>query len=179
MQSTDFKLQLSEQAPTFTLIGIDEKEHSLSEFTKDFLVVIFTCNHCPYAKAYEKKLFALHDEFKDVDFVAINANDAAKYPQDSFEGMQEHAKNWPYPYLHDETQKVATAYGALVTPHVFVLDKHRALVYQGGIDDAFRGGDHEEDVTKPYLHDALKALTAGQIPPEAVTPVVGCSIKWK
>lgn len=179
METSDFMMQIDSAAPWFSLPSVDGQTYSLDSFKKEFLVVIFTCNHCPYAQAYEQRLFSIAREFSEkADFVAINANDAAKYPDDSFERMKERAseKGFPYPYLHDETQRVAKAYGALVTPHVFVFDRERKLIYQGGVDNNWENGDA---ATKHYLYDALSAASDGKNIARKMAPVIGCSVKWK
>lgn len=178
MQSDEFKLQIGADAIDFSLPGVDGTTYSLASFDRDVVVVVFTCNHCPYAKAYEKRLFALAKDFSDkAAFVAINSNDAVTYPDDSFPKMKEHAaeKGFPYPYVHDESQDIAHAYGALVTPHVFMF-KSGKLVYQGGVDDNW---ENEGAVSKHYLKDALAEATAGKEVSTKTSPVIGCSIKWK
>ena len=133
MESEDFKLPIGKMAIDFDLPGVDGKTYMLRYFlNRDILVVVFTCNHCPYAQAYENRLIRLAREFlKKAAFIAINSNDAGKYPQDSFENMKIRAreKGFPFPYLYDETQETARAYGALVTPHVFVFDRSGKLAY--------------------------------------------------
>lgn len=180
MESEDFKLPLGSPAIEFDLPGVDGKNYMLRYFhDREIIVVIFTCNHCPYAQAYEGRLIALAKEFsKNAAFFAINSNDASKYPQDSFENMKIRAKEkgFPYPYLHDESQEVARAYGALVTPHVFVFDKSGRLTYQGGVDDNW---ENEKGVTQQYLRDALTELSIGRKVTRKTAPVIGCSIKWK
>ena len=183
MISEDFKLKIEDIAPGFTLPGVDGKSYSLDSFKKAFLAIIWTCNHCPFAIAYEKKLIALAKDFSNADFAAVNSNDAVNYPDDSFERMKERAaeKDFPYPYLHDEFQKAARAYGALVTPHIFVFDKDRKLIYQGGVDDSFSSGDYrnEEPAKEHYLKDALTQISNGEEIKRKTVPVAGCSIKWK
>jgi thiol-disulfide isomerase/thioredoxin len=141
--------------------------------------VIFMCNHCPYVLAWLDRLTAIAEDYADkrVAFAAINSNDPAKYPADSFEGMQELAKErgLPFPYLHDETQEVATAYGAERTPEIFVFDSDLKLRYHGAPDDNY----DETQSSVPYLRNALDAVLAGQRPPVDETPPVGCTIKWK
>ena len=113
-----------------------------------------------------------------MQFLAINANDAARYPADSFENMKVRAtqKGFNFPYLHDESQEVASAYGAQRTPEVFVFDAERTLRYHGAIDDDY---ERPEAVRRPYLRQALDAVLAGELPTTATTPPVGCSVKWK
>lgn len=180
MESEDFKMKIGDSAIEFDLPGVDGKTYMLRYFhNREIIVVVFTCNHCPYAQAYENRLIALANEFsKKAAFVAISSNDAAKYPQDSFENMKIRAKEkgFPYPYLYDESQETARAYGALVTPHIFVFDKSGRLAYQGGVDDNW---ENPAAVTKSYLADALGELAAGRNVTKKTAPVIGCSIKWK
>lgn len=174
-------LKFGDSAPTFSLKGVDGQIHSLDELKgKKGTAVIFSCNHCPYVKAYEDRMIQLAKEYqpKGISFVLINANDPVKYPEDSFENMQKRAreKGYPFPYLWDETQEVARAYGAERTPEAFLFDSELKLRYHGAIDD------HWEDpakVTKQYLRDAVEALLSGQEPEVEETAPVGCTIKWK
>ena len=175
------KIQIGDSALAFELPGVDGRTYSLAEVSagKKATVVVFTCNHCPYVLAWMNRLIAIAKEYagQDVAFVGINANDPNKYPVDSFEGMQKFAQEYalPYPYLHDGSQKVATAYGAERTPEVFLLDTSLTLRYHGAPDD-----NHDEtQASVPYLRDALDAVLAGPEPPVTETPPVGCTIKWK
>ncbi len=144
------------------------------------LVVIFTCNHCPYAKAYEDRIVTLTNHFDEegVQVVLINSNDAENYPEDSFDAMvkRHNEKNYPFPYCHDESQEVAKAYGALCTPHCFVFNHKRLLKYKGRVDDNWRDADA---VTEHNLHDAIDALVHDKEPPAHEVNAIGCSIKWK
>jgi peroxiredoxin len=163
----------------FDLPGVDGRQHSLAQYAdKPVLVVVFTCNHCPYAQAWEGRLIQLQRDYADrgVAFVAINANDPVKYPGDNFEAMQERARTYeyPYPYLQDQPQTTARAYGAERTPEVFVFDGARQLVYHGAPDD----NREAEQVGQHYLRDAIEAALSGQATPVAETPAVGCTIKW-
>lgn len=180
MESEDFKLKIGSMAVDFDLLSVDGKTYMLRYFlNREILVVVFTCNHCPYAQAYENRLIRLAKEFSaKAQFIAINPNDASKYPQDSFENMKIRAmeKRFPYPYLRDESQETARAYGALVTPHVFVFDRAGKLAYQGGVDDNW---ENENAVTRQYLRNALTELAVGMAVTKKTAPVVGCSIKWK
>lgn len=180
MESEDFKMRIGSPAIEFDLPATDGKTYMLRYFhNKDIIVIVFTCNHCPYAQAYEGRLIAIAKEFsKKAAFIAISSNDASKYPQDSFENMKSRAKekSYPFPYLYDETQETARAYGALVTPHVFVFDRSGKLAYQGGVDDNW---ENPAGATKNYLRDALAELSAGRPVTTKAAPVVGCSIKWK
>lgn len=169
----------------FTLKNIDEKSVSLADFSSSKgVVVVFTCNHCPYAIAYEQRLIALHNRYAPQGYpiVAISANDATKYPQDSFEQMQVRAaqRGFPFAYLYDESQAIAHAYGATRTPHVFVLSRTSngewETVYEGAIDDNWQQANA---VKQHYLEDVLDALLAGSPSPIRETPAVGCTIKWK
>ena len=174
-------LKIGDSAPTFSLKGVDEKIHSLDELKGEKgTVVIFSCNHCPYVKAYEDRMIQLAKEYqpKGISFVLINANDPIKYPEDSFENMQKRAqeKGYPFPYLWDETQEVARAYEAERTPEVFLFDSELKLRYHGAIDDNW---EDPAKVTKRYLKDALEALLAGREPEVKETAPVGCTIKWK
>ncbi len=169
------------KAPSFTLWGVDDKQYKLENFAgKKALVIVFMCNHCPYVIAYVERIKQVEEQFRKekVQFIAINANDPIKYPQDSFEHMKRflEEKGIVFPYLYDETQEVAKAYGALLTPHVFLFDEHRKLAYQGGIDNNW---ERKEKASKYFLTDALNAVVKGQIPLQAQAPCIGCSIKWK
>ena len=172
-------LAIGTSAIPFDLPGVDGRQHSLDQYAdKPVLVVVFTCNHCPYAQAWEGRLIQLQRDYTDrgVAFVAINANDPVKYPGDNFEAMQERARayEYPYPYLQDQPQTTARAYGAERTPEVFVFDAARRLVYHGAPDD----NREAEQVGQHYLRDAIEAALAGQPAPMAETPAVGCTIKW-
>jgi len=142
-------------------------------------VVVFTCNHCPYALAWHDRIAQVARDYsgRGVAFVAINSNDAERYPRDSLEAMRQRvaSEDWPMPYLHDETQEVARAYGAQVTPDVFVLDAQRRVRYRGAPDAAY----DDPGQNAKWLRDALDALLDGREPEPAETQPVGCSIKWK
>ena len=175
------KLSLGDKAPYFSLRGTDNRIHDLYEFVDaPVFVVIFTCNHCPYAQAYEKRLVALAKEFgpKGVKFVAICSNDPRGYPEDTFEHMVEKsaALGFPFPYLQDETQITAQAYDAQCTPECYVFDSKQALRYHGAVDDHHQD---ERRVKHHYLRDAIDAALLGQNPASPLTPVIGCSIKWR
>jgi len=181
MQPSGFKLQLGEQAPYFSLQGTDGKIYSLADFRNERgLVVLFTCNHCPYAQAYEERIKALAEKYQPegVQFVAICSNDAVGYPEDSFDNMVKKWKltGWPFPYLQDETQSVAKAYDAACTPEAYVFDAEQHLAYHGCIDD-----NHADTngVSKHYLRDAIEAVLAGNPPKQPLTEAIGCSIKWR
>ncbi len=175
-------LPIGSDGPTFQdLPATDDKSYGLDSFADSKVVVLsFTCNHCPYAIAYEDRFINLANAYtsKGIAFVAINSNDAETYPDDSLENMQVRAqeKGFPFPYLVDETQEVAKAYGAVCTPHIFVLNEERKLVYEGRIDDNWK---EPEQITDKSLQSALDALLAGQPVPSPQTSPLGCSIKWK
>lgn len=171
------------QAPLFSLPGVDGKTHTLDSVKgAKATVIVFSCNHCPYVKLNEDRLIAVFNDYKSlgVGMAAINSNDAVKYPEDSFEEMKTRAreKGFPFPYLRDESQDVARAYGATHTPHLFVFDAGLRLAYTGAIDDD-SSYKVRKPVEKPYLRDALDALIAGKAPPLAETHAIGCTIKWK
>jgi hypothetical protein len=140
-------------------------------------VIVFTCNHCPYALAWHDRIVQAARDYEDVRFLLINPNDAERYPADSFEAMKSRVadEDWPFPYLHDESQEVARAFGAKTTPDIFVLDGEGRLRYRGAPD-----ADHrDQSQGAAWLREALDALLAGEDPPQAETEPVGCSIKWK
>jgi peroxiredoxin len=165
-------------APDFKgIIGTDDKEHSLADFKDAKLVVlVFTCNHCPVASAYEGRLVALQDDYKakGVQLVAVNVNNI---DADRLDKMKERAKakNFNFPYLYDASQKLGHDYGATVTPHVFVLDQQRKVAYMGAVDDK----QNADQVKKTYLRNAIDALLDGKKPPKAVTKQFGCGIQYE
>jgi peroxiredoxin len=174
-------LKIEESAPEFRLRGTDGVTYQLADQKgKKAITVIFSCNHCPYVKAYEDRMIALAREYapRDVQFFLINANDAVKYPEDSFAQMVARAreKDYPFPYLHDESQQVARAYSAQRTPEVFLFDGRFKLRYHGAIDD---NAQEPQKVKQRYLKDALEAVLAGPDPAIKETAPVGCTIKWK
>lgn len=175
------KLNLNDIAPVFSLPGVDDATYSLDSFRdKAILVVIFSCNHCPYVRAWEGRMVQIQADYQDkgVQLVAINANNAATHPTDSFDHMKQRAQQqgFNFLYLRDESQEVARAYGGERTPEVMVFDQERRLRYRGAIDDNY---DDPKAVRAPYLRQALDALLAGQSPEPHETPPVGCSIKWR
>ncbi len=182
-------LQLMDAIPSFNLPATDGKTYSLDSFSSaKLLVVIFSCNHCPYVQAYEDRMIALQRDYgpKGVQLVAINSNETGNHPEDDFPHMVERskAKGFNFPYLRDETQEVARAYGAERTPHIFLFEKvpgtisegarHR-LRYTGRIDDNWQ---NPSAVKSHDLRNALDALLAGKEPPSN-TPAIGCTVKWK
>ncbi len=176
--------RVGDKAIDFSLKNVDGKTVSLADFknAKGF-IVIFTCNHCPFAIAYEDRIIELDKKYKEKGYpvVAINSNDVSIVPEDSYEQMIERAKekNFSFPYLIDETQEIANAYGAQKTPHVYVLSKEKKnliVKYIGTIDDNYKD---VSAVTKTYLSDAVDALIAGKNPNPDFTKAIGCSIKRK
>jgi len=172
-------LDIGDPMPSFSLPATDGMRVRSETIKDPVLVVVFTCNHCPYAESYEDRLIALGNEFDEegVLFVLINSNDATSYPEDSFEQMQVRyaEKDFPFPYCFDETQETARAFGALCTPHCFVFDRDRQLQYKGRIDDNW---EEPENVTEHNLHDAIAAVLKGDELPVAEANAIGCSIKW-
>lgn len=175
------ELAVGNAAPAFSLPGTDGKTHSLADYGDKVhaVAVVFSCNHCPYAKAYEPVLIDLAKKYADkgVEFVLISSNDTNKVPEDSFDNMKQlaKAKKYPFPYLFDEMQAVARAYGARVTPHVFLLDSKHVLRYRGRVSD----NKDQTQVKSNDLVDALDALLAGKEIATNSTKAFGCGIKWK
>lgn len=174
--------KVGDVATDFSLKNINGKKVSLKDFTsaKGFIVV-FTCNHCPYAQAYEDRVLALDKKFKAKGYpvIAINPNNPDKVAEDSFENMQKRAKEkkYSFPYLLDEGQKIYPQYGATKTPHVYVLEKTangNVVKYIGAIDDNYEDGKLAK---KHYVEDAVNALLAGKEVLVKETKAIGCSIK--
>lgn len=178
---SDNKLKIDSLIPGFSLTGVDDKTYSLNDFSdKKILIIIFSCNHCPYVKAYEDRIIALQKEFeKDgVQIVAINSNDDIKYPDDSFDEMKKRAasKGFNFPYLRDETQEIAKAFCATHTPQIFLFNGERKLKYEGKIDDNWQEPDK---VKSAYLREAILEVLAGKEVSVPETFSIGCTIKWK
>lgn len=174
-------LKIGDPAPAFSLPGTDGRTYSLDGLAdKPVLVVVFSCNHCPYVQAYEDRLIAIQRDYvgRGVQVVAINSNDDANYPEDSFEQMmaRAQAKGFNFVYLRDASQDVARAYSATHTPQLFVFDRARTLCYTGKIDDNWQ---NPKAVTRRYLRDTLDALLSNRTPADAQTHAIGCTIKWK
>lgn len=176
-------LALGSKAPSadVKMKGVDGRELSIADAKgKKGTLVIFTCNHCPYVKAWDTRIAALGNEFskKGVGVIAINSNDPAVQAEDGFSQMQERSKKLglAYPYVVDATSDVARAFGATRTPEIFLFDATGALVYHGAVDDNSRD---PEKVRKRWLRDALEALVAGEPPPVAQTKAFGCTIKFR
>jgi peroxiredoxin len=169
-------------APAFELPDTAGATHRVDADTSAAgpTAVVFTCNHCPYALAWHDRLMDVARDYADrgVRILAINSNDAERYPRDSFEAMRARVEGdggWPAPYLHDATQEVAGAYGARTTPDVFVLDAGGRLAYRGAPD-----ADHGDPAQRArWLREALDAVLDGREVQRAETEPVGCSIKWR
>ena len=168
------------KAPAFSLPGTDGSVHSLDSFADaEALLVVFTCNHCPYARASEGRLVAIARDYAPrVAVVAINPNDAVAYPDDAMEAMVARAESarFNFPYLRDDSQAVARAYDAACTPDPFLFDRDRRLVYHGRIDDNWKD---QAAVTRQDLRRAIDAVLEGRPVGFEPVPSMGCSIKWK
>ncbi len=177
-------VKIGDKAPDFMIMNVDSLRITLSTYRDaEGLIVVFTCNHCPFSKAYEDRIIELHNTYASQGWpvLAINPNDPTIEPEDSFEKMQERAKEkkYPFAYAFDATQSVAKAYGARRTPHVFLLRKTKAgfiVEYIGAIDDSPRDADA---VSERFVQDAIAALKAGKAPSSPMTKAIGCTIKWK
>ena len=174
-------LKIGSTAPDFNLPGIDGKKYSLASFKdKKALIVIFSCNHCPYVQAYEDRMKQIQKDYqsKDVEVIAINSNEDKGYPEDSFDNMKKRAaeQNFNFLYLRDEEQSVARAYDATHTPEIFLFDGNRKLAFHGKIDDNWQ---EPSKVQNHYLKNALDELLAGKEISVPETFTIGCTIKWK
>ena len=172
-------VKLGSVAPYFNLPDTLGKNVSIEDFDSELLIIVFTCNHCPYAKAVEDRLIKLGKEYKnDVDFVLISSNDSENYPEDSPKKMAERhtEKGYPFPYLFDETQEVAKAYSAVCTPDIFLYNDDRKLEYRGRIDDNWQ---NPEQVEREELKMAIEAVLNGKTIDFEQKPSMGCNIKWK
>jgi peroxiredoxin len=176
-----YTLEIGNKAPWFELPATDGKTYKLSDFDKNkYLVIFFTCNHCPYVKGSDEVTRSTANKFasKGVAFVAINSNSSNTNEEDSFNNMIERMKqnNFPWVYLHDKTQEIAKTYGALKTPHFYVFDEKRELVYTG------RGVDNPRDTSKMTVNDldrVLTELTENKPISRKLTNPIGCTIKWE
>ena len=173
-------LKTGDTAPDFSLMGIDDKMHSLESYVgSKGLLVIFMCNHCPYVKAKIDAIKQIHEKFKEsVALVGINSNDSTKYPDDSFENMKKIAneKGMKFDYLVDEKQDVAKKYGAICTPDPFLFDQNRKLIFHGRIDNAMNPDD---TATENTMQKNIEKYLAGEKIEKDFDPSIGCSIKWK
>jgi peroxiredoxin len=172
-------LALGDPAPGFRLRGVDGGEHTLESYEEaSLLALIQSCNHCPYVLAWEGRMSALARSYggRGVRVVAVNSNDANRYPEDSFERMvaRAAAEQFAFDYLYDPAQELARALGSQRTPEAFLFDRDRRLVYHGAIDD----NRDDAAVGRHYLGDAIEASLGGQAAPVSETAPVGCSVKW-
>jgi peroxiredoxin len=182
--ATSVGVVVGDLAPSFRLKNVDGKFVALDDYrTSKGLVVVFTCNHCPYSVKYEDRIIALAAETSRLGFplIAINPNDPVKVPEDSYENMKVRAKEkgFMFPYIVDETQEVAKQYGAKRTPHVFVLLHNGGawqVAYVGAIDD---NANDPDKVESRFVLDAAKSLASGAKPAVSQTKAIGCTIKWK
>ena len=175
-----FTLRLGQKAPEFNLISTSNEKVSITSFDSKFLVIFFTCNHCPYVTGSDEVTRQTANKFKDKDvsFVAINSNSANTYQEDSFENMvlRMEEYNFPWVYLHDADQEIALKYGALKTPHFYVFNEQRELVYTG------RGVDSPLDANKIKINNlelVLDELTSNTLISIPITNPIGCSVKWE
>jgi peroxiredoxin len=175
------QLSLGMPAPPFlNLPGTDGTKYSLATFAgKKILVIVFSCNHCPYVQAYEGRMIAFQRDYSQqgVLLLAINSNETVHYPEDNFDAMVKRAasEKFNFPYLRDDNQSVATAYGATHTPQFFVFDEKRHLRYRGKMDDNHQ---NPSAVKSMYLRNAVDQLLAGKETAEPETYSIGCTIKW-
>ncbi len=181
MSNAPFTLALNATAPDFNLKGTDQKFYDLASFSdKKVLVIFFTCNHCPYVINSDEITRKTAEKYasQGVAFVGINSNSAATYPEDSFEKMIERmqAHHFPWIYLRDESQQTALAYGALRTPHFFVFDENRHLIYTGRAIDSPR---IPAKITINDLENALDDYLAHKPVRVSVTNPIGCNVKWE
>ena len=172
-------LKVGDNAPEFNLKGVDEKNHSLQDYSKRGLLIIFMCNHCPYVKAKIEAIKEIHKKFnEDIAIIGINSNDPLEVPEDDFEHMKMIAKenNFQFDYLIDETQEIAKKYGAVCTPDPFLFDSEKKLVFHGRIDDAMKP---DATVSEKVMINNIEKLLAGKKIQKDFDPSIGCSIKWK
>ncbi len=175
------KKTLGTPTPDFDLVSVDGQRYSLASFKdKKVLVIMFICNHCPYVQAIEDRILQLQRDYaaQSVQLVGICSNDPTDYPDDSPENLKKRwqTKDYRFPYLVDETQEMAKAYGAVCTPDIFVYDINRKLVYHGQLDNNWKEPDK---VTRRDLQEAIDTLLKGQKPSENQMSSMGCSIKWR
>jgi peroxiredoxin len=171
--------KVGDPAPPLDLPDTEGRLQPLAAQDTAATVVVWTCNHCPYALGWHDRLIEVARDYapREVRFLAVNSNDAERYPADSLDAMRERvqAEDWPFPYLHDESQDAASAWAAQVTPHVYVVDRSGVIRYEGAPD-----ADHmDPGQNASWLREALDAVLAGEQPARAATEPVGCSIKWR
>jgi hypothetical protein len=170
---------LGDAVPGLELPDTAGSLHAIDAGDAPATVVVWTCNHCPYALAWHDRIVDVARDYSDrgVQFFAVNSNDAERYPADSLEAMRERvaAEEWPFPYLHDAGQDTARAWGAEKTPHLFVLDSEGRLRYEGAPDPDYGDPSHEAI----WLREALDQVLAGEVVTRPATDPVGCTIKWR
>jgi peroxiredoxin len=180
MAETTTRFAIGDRVPPFALPDTEGEEQVVPlDAAPAATVLVVTCNHCPYVMAWNPRLRAVAEEYagRGVRFLGIHANDASRYPADSLDHIRRltREQNWPYPQLHDESQDVARALGAEVTPHVFVLDAEQRLAYRGAPD-----ADHQDpSQDAAWLRAALDAVLAGRAVEQPETRARGCSVKWR
>lgn len=174
-------ISIGEQGPGFELPDTEGQTHEFGGPTDAPVTVVYwTCNHCPYALAWHERMLDVARDYAErgVRFLAVNSNDAVRYPRDSLDAMRQRVQGeggWPHPYLHDESQEVAHSFGALTTPDVFVFDDSRTLRYRGAPD-----ADYDDPSQgAAWLRDALEAILGGREVERPETEPVGCGVKWK
>ena len=176
--------KVGDEAKDFSLKNVDGKMVSLKDYGKaKGFIVVFTCNHCPFAKAYEQRIMDLDKKYASLGYpvIAINPNDPVVSPDDSYDHMvsRSNERAYSFPYLLDETQDIAKSYGATKTPHVYILSKQKSKLtveYIGAIDN---NTDDPSAADKKYVENAVDALLAGKKPELTETKAVGCTVKWK
>jgi peroxiredoxin len=174
-------LKIGSEMPQFNLKGTDGREYNPGLFKdKKAFIIIFSCNHCPYVQAYEERIKEIQKDYMDkgVQIVAVNSNDASRYPEDSYEEMIKRSadRKFNFPYLRDEDQNAAKTFDASHTPEIFLFDRERKLRYHGKIDDNWQ---FPEKVKNKYLRNAVDELLAGRELSIPETFSIGCTIKWK
>jgi peroxiredoxin len=173
-------MKIGSKIPEFNLPAVDGKNYSVNSFNDNKpMLVIFSCNHCPYVQAYEDRIKQLTADYSNLlSVAAINSNDAVKYPEDSFENMKKRSsdKNFNFIYLRDEEQSAARSFDATHTPEIFLFDKEKKLAYRGKIDDNWREPDK---VKNNYLRDAIEEVINDKEVSVPETFSIGCTIKWK
>jgi peroxiredoxin len=173
------KLKVGDQAPDFDLLGIDDRKHTLSDYNKEGVLIIFMCNHCPYVKAKFDAFNELYQKYANkIAIIGINSNDSTDYPEDSFENMKKTAneRGIKFDYLWDETQQIAKKYGAMCTPDPFLFNKEKKLVFHGRIDNAMKPDDV---ATEKTMSINIEKMLSNEKIDKDFDPSIGCSIKWK
>ena len=177
---SQIKLKTGDIAPDFQLLGVDDKKHTLNDYSSyQGFLVIFMCNHCPYVKAKAEDFNELYEKFGDkIAIIGINSNDSKDYPEDSFANMKKivKEKEFKFDYLVDDTQEIAKKYGAICTPDPFLFNNKKQLVFHGKINNAMKPDDI---ATEKTMINNMKKLLSGEKIEKDFDPSIGCSIKWK